>query len=168
MSGPADWGTVQQVHAAWTQAIGSIGAILVAIIVPTTLWLSDRKRARAAEANRLKAIGAITHLALDSLKHLHEEAEPRAVPGNMGVAVETFHSVVNAADAVDAIRIEALGSPTLVANVAAIRRCIRRARTLVPEFLPLTGKTFTIQFDFEALVREAEAAQAAIAKEVCL
>jgi hypothetical protein len=91
MSSSADWGAVQQVHPAWVQAIGSIGAILVAIVVPTVLWLSDRKRARTAQANRLKAVGAITHLALDALRRLHHEAEPRALPGNMGVDVETLH-----------------------------------------------------------------------------
>ncbi|MDR3571104.1 MAG: hypothetical protein P4L81_02805 [Candidatus Pacebacteria bacterium] len=166
MSISSDWGTVQQVHAAWIQAIGSIGAILVAIVVPTALWLSDRRRSRRAEINRLRAVGAITQLALDALRRLDNEATSTSLPGATGVSVEAFHDIQNAADAIDSIRIDALGSPTLVANVTAIRRCVRRMRGLIPDFLPPEGPVLTYPFDYGALVREAEVAQAAIAKEV--
>ncbi|WP_175034625.1 hypothetical protein [Burkholderia lata] len=161
-----DWGVIQQVHAAWVQAVGSIGAILVAVIVPTAFWASDRRRARQAEEKRLKAIGAVTQLAFVALQRLHSEMTPTNLPGTNAVSVESLHDVQIAADAVDSIRIEALGSATLVANVTTVKRCIGRVRGLIPEVLPPWGTVLIVPIDFGALVRDLDAAQSAIEKEV--
>ncbi|NIF78880.1 hypothetical protein F3J20_16050 [Paraburkholderia sp. Cy-641] len=170
MTTSVEWSTLQQVHAAWVQAIGSIGAILVAILVPAALWFLDRRRARNAEAARLKAVAAITRLAIDALASLSREVRPNGLPGVTGVTgvnVELLHSVTNAADAVDSIEIEKLGSATLVLKVATVRRCIRRARGLVPEMLPPTGEVLIVPYDFAALLHGATIAQLSIEEEVC-
>ncbi|QGZ54287.1 hypothetical protein [Paraburkholderia acidiphila] len=161
-----DWGTIQQVHAAWVQAIGSIGAILVAVIVPTALWALDRHRAHLAEKRRLQAIATITRLAQSALRFLRIEAARTGLPGSNVVAVEAFHEVRIAADAINSIRIDELGSPTLVTNVTTIKRCIGRASGIIPEMLPPTGTVLASPLNFAALVEEVDAAQWAIDKEV--
>lgn len=166
MATSVEWSTLQQVHAAWVQAIGSIGAILVAVLVPTALWFLDRRRTRKTEAARLKAVAAITGLAIEALTSLSRKIRPNGLPGSAGIDVELLHSVTNAADAVDSIEIDKLGNATLVVKVATVRRCIRRARGFIPELLPPTGPVLTVPYDFAELLHEATIAQIGIQEAV--